>query len=614
MDVADRLINDEEKDKLSAELNSDSNSEFVDDHGNEFHELAEEHKDVDYSHFTKKDFVILVKELSHESDFKKIEQVLKEIRPLFDEIRDRERTEAFVKFKSEGGVDGDFEYRLDELDTQFDAHYKLLRDKRNQFFKSQEELKADNLRKKSELLEKFRLLVDGEDSEHSFRTFKEIQREWKQIGAIPNNQAKTIWANYNALIDRFYDQRSIYFELKELDRKKNLELKNELCVKAEKLNSLPSLNSAIRELNELHHEFKHIGPVPKEDQETVWQRFKGASDAIYHKRDEYLTNLQVELTANLEKKMQVSEEVAPFAAFTSDKIKEWNQQTQLILAVQKKWDAIGAVPRTKTKEVNKKFWSAFKLFFHNKNQYFRKLDEERAKNLQLKMDLIQAATELKASTDWERTAKELKNIQSRWKEIGPVPEKQREKVYQEFKVACDYFFEQRRISHEQADKEHEENLRKKEEVIALMEKHVSEGTASVELFQSLQASFQSIGFVPKHTITSIKEKFNDVSTRFLNSISGISTSDKEQLNLVSQVAGLKNDPDADRKIYHKEQVIRKQIQKAENDIAVLRNNLEFFGRSKNADKFKEEFNEKIRIADEHLGQLKKQLKILMSAS
>lgn len=567
--------------------------------------------DEDYSHFTKADFVARVKDLAKEEDFRKVDAVLKELKPLFDEIRHTERNAAYEKFKLDGGLEDDFDYRMDEWDHAFDATVKLIRDRKNQYFKSLEEKKSENLRKKNEILEKLRALVDGEDSAQSFQIFKQLQQDWKQGGPVPMAQLKSLWANYNALVDRFYDHRNIYFELKELDRKKNLELKLELCAKAEQLISKERIKDAVRELNELHYEFKHVGPVPKEEQEAVWQRFKTASDAVYAKRDSFLNDLQQELKKNLDAKLKVEEEVLPFASFTSDRIKDWNQKTQEILEVQKHWDTVGGVPRTKSKDLNKKFWSAFKTFFHNKNQFFKKLDEERDRNLKAKQELVARAIELKSSDDWAKTSQELKDLQNRWKDIGPVPEKQREKIYKEFKEACDYFFDQRRGIVEKADQEQEENLKKKEAIIEELIKG-SDGGGTLEKLQELQAQFNEIGFVPKHSVASVKSRFSDVTAKYLDSIVGLNATQKDQASLEIQLSGLKNDPQAERKIYHKEQTLRKQITKAENDLATLRNNLEFFGRSKNAEKMKAEFNDKITEASDNLTQLKKQLKLLKS--
>jgi hypothetical protein len=577
------------------------------------HDLVEEEKPIDFSQFTKHDFVALLKDLSREEDFKKVDRLLKEAKPLYDEIREGEKQAALQRFLAEGGKKDDFDYRIDELDHQFDATLKLIRDRRNQYYKNLEERKAEGLRIKNEILEKLRVLVDGEDSPTTFHHFKELQREWKNSGPVPASHAKEMWASYNAIVDRFYDHRNIYFELKELDRKKNLEAKRELVAKANRLLTEKSIAVAVRELNELHNEFKHIGPVPKEEQEALWQLFKGASDKVYAKRDEFVATLQAELAKNMEVKIALGELVAVFGAFTSDKIKEWNQKTKEILELQKKWDATGGVPRSKQKDVNKKFWTPFKQFFHNKSLFFKKLDEERNQNLKLKEEIVAKALALKDSTDWDKTSNELKALQAQWKEIGPVPEKQREKVFAQFKEACDFFFEQLRGLQSKANQEQLDNLAKKESIITELQQMMETKAVTLDVIRTLQAKFNEIGFVPKKDVASVRSRFNESVSKALSSIENLSAEDRNDAQLEIQLHGLKNDPQADRKIIHKEQVVRKQISKVENDIAVLRNNLAFFERSKNAEQMKQEYGKKVEELTDQLQHLKKQLKMLNQA-
>ena len=595
---------------LQSEVDLSDRDELRDEAAEDHHE-AEHH--VDYSQYSKQQLSELVKDLTKESDFKKVDVVLREIKPIFDELREKERAEALQRFVDNGGVAEDFEYKGDEAEIVFDANFKLVRDRRNQHFRQQEEAKVDNLKKKQDLLERLRVLFDSPDATNQFDKFKELQKEWKAIGPVPAAHAKTLWANYHALTDRFYDNQSIYFELKELDRRRNLEAKLELCARAERLIDVPVIKDAIAELNELHHEFKHLGPVPKEEKEAVWQRFKTASDAIYAKRDGYLQNLQQELQENLGGKGKLSDEVQEFVNFQSDRIKDWNQKTKDILELQKRWEVIGGLPRTKAKDVNKKFWSAFKTFFNNKNNFFKKLDEEREHNLQLKNELVKKALELKESSDWERTSAELKSLQLQWKDVGPVPEKFREKVFKEFKDACDFFFEQRRSQHDRLENEQSENLKAKEEICTILESHAAGRTGSQDVLHDLQDKYSTIGFVPRKDIKSIRHRYHEAVERFINSLPGLSEDEKGKLSLESQLSDLRNDPAADRKIYQKEQLIRKKITKVENDIALWRNNLEFFGKSKNADKVKDEFNDKIKDATDHLKQLKEQLKMLKQA-
>ena len=217
---------------------------------------------------------------------------------------------------------------------------------------------------------------------------------------------------------------------------------------------------------------------------------------------------------------------------------------------------------------------------------------------------------MKESNEWDRTSNELKNLQLKWKEIGPVPEKFREKVFKEFKDACDYFFEQKRTQHGKIEDEQAENLKLKEDVCTDLESHAAARTATHEILKELQDKFNSIGFVPRKDISAIRSRYHEAVERFINSIPGITENEKGKISLENQLSDLRNDPMADRKIYQKEQVIRKKISKIENDIGLWQNNLEFFSRSQNAEKVREEFNDKIRTANEHLKQLKDQLKLL----
>jgi hypothetical protein len=591
--------------QTEADLSERDDSEHLQD---------DDYEQIDYSHYTKEQFVNLIKDLTKESDQKKTDRILREIKPLFDELKERERTSALNRFILDGGTADDFEYRVDELTQQFEAAFKVIKDRKAQLIRGLEDQKNENLKKKSDLLERLRHLADSSDAGNQFNKFKDLQKEWRNTGPVPGTQARTLWANYHALVDRFYDNQSIYHELKELDRKKNLEAKLELCARAEKLIGVEKIKDAIRELNEYHHEFKHIGPVPGEEKEVVWQRFKAASDAVYARRDEYLKVLQQELNTNLDLKNKLCDEVAVHASFQSDRIKEWNQKTKEVLELQKKWETIGGLPRAKSKDVNKKFWTAFKVFFSNKSAFFKKLDEERTQNLKKKNDLVQRALELKESHDWDKASNELKSIQQQWKNIGPVPEKVREKVFKEFKEACDYFFEQKRTQNSKEENEQAENLKVKEAICAELEKHIAESTATREVLKEIEDRFNQVGFVPRKDINAIRNRYHEAIEKFTNSIQGISDEDKSRLVLESQLHDLKNDPMAGQKLYQKEQAIRKKITKVENDIAVWRNNLEFFGRSKNADKYKEEFNEKINSATDSLKQLKDQLKLLRTVS
>lgn len=591
-----------------------SETDLTDHHEPDAHDHHEDetHDHPDYNQLSKAQLVEVVKELAAETDFGKGDRVLREVKQVMDEMREKERTLALNRFILDGSKAEDFHFKGDELDASFDSLAKAFKDRKYQHHKNRDDAKSENLNKKLAILEKIREITDAQEVTNQFDLFKGLQNEWKAAGPVPASQVRSLWANYHALVDRFYDNQNIYFELKELDRKKNLESKIELCVRAEKLSEVERLKDAIHELNELHHEFKHIGPVPMDEKEIVWQRFKAASDAVYARRDEFLKKLQEDFAANIKAKQSLCDEVIAFTEFQSDRIKEWNLKTKEILKLQEKWEASGGLPKNKAREINKKFWTAFKLFFSNKNVFFKKLDEERGQNLEKKKALIQKANDLKESSDWEKTSNELKNLQQQWKEIGPVPEKLRQKLYLEFKQACDHFFDQRRGQQGKKDAEQDENLKAKEVICTELEMHADAKTTNVDLLKDLENKFNAIGFVPKVKINAIRTRYHQAVEKFVNTIEGTTDDEKGKLMLENQLHELKNDPMADQKIYNKEQSIRKKMSKVENDIAVWRNNLEFFARAKNGEKVREEFNAKIEEASEHLSQLKQQLKLLQT--
>ncbi|HRI80141.1 MAG TPA: DUF349 domain-containing protein, partial [Cyclobacteriaceae bacterium] len=287
-------------------------------------------------------------------------------------------------------------------------------------------------------------------------------------------------------------------------------------------------------------------------------------------------------------------------------------KTTEILTLQKRWEAAGPIPHSKSKDINKKFWSSFKSFFNNKGIFFKKLDESRSQNLALKKELIQQAEALKTGQG-ETTANELKKLQVRWKEIGPVPEKYRDKIFTEFKAACDFFFDQRRIKLEATDLEQEENLKKKESICNLLESMTQDKSGSLPRLKELQREFHAIGFVPRNAVNTIKARFSSAVDKFLASVDA-SQEEKDCTVLEIQLENLKGDPEAGHKIHQREQVLKKKISKAENDLATLKNNLEFFGRSKNAEKMKAEFAEQINTLNGELVQLKSQLKTIKAAA
>ena len=593
----------------SSGVSTDEDSDATDE--DEDHEEHEEHHE-DYSHYSKKELSDLIKQLSKETDFRKTNLILKEIKPLFDEIAAQDKEEASKKYIADGGEKDGFEYREDELTKQFYHYYQQIQKNRSNFKSSQEAQKQANFEKKNAILEKLRHLTEAEESQASMNQLKAIQDEWKSVGPVPSQYNRSLWASYNALINLFYDQRSIYFELKELDRKKNLATKLVLCEKAEKLSEYESIRQAIKELNDLHEEFKHVGPVPMEEQEALWQRFKAASDKVYEKKRDYIKEIEEDKKKNLALKLEILERLAPYATFQTEKINEWNAKTKEIIEIQKEWEKIRFVPREKIKELNKKFWAEFKTFFNNKNAYIKTLDEERDQNLQLKVALCEEADALVASDgDHRMISDKLKELQLRWKDIGPVPSKQRESIYQRFKKKCDEFFEKRRSEMASRDKDYIDNLEKKKQLCEKISQYKPiEGIDPEDLIESFIKEWQSIGFVPLKAENAIQHQFDEVLEKLITKFKELSQEEKEKLTVSAEIQLVKDSPQAGKKLKNREHTLRKKIAKIENDIDTLNNNMGFLANSKKADSLKESINKQIEDANEELRNLKLQLEVI----
>lgn len=591
----------------SAEKDSSENSTSESAEVEESVEEEEEHPDL--SGLSKAQLAKLLKDKVQHGSLLKIDKLAHEIKAAFEELVAKDTEQALERFKSEGGVEDDFEYRPQEEEREFNKIFNDFRYQLNSLRKEAERQKEKNLTAKTDLLNKLRDLVDGEETTLSMGAVKAIQEEWKSIGPVPSAQSRNLWASFNALMDRFYDNRSIYFELKELDRKKNLESKVELCEKAESLKEVKDLKEAIKQLNELHEEFKHIGPVPRDEQENLWQRFKSASDAVYDRRKEFFEGQKEVFKKNQAEKEALIALLSPFGEFKADRIKDWNTKTKEILDIQKAWEKIGPVPKESGKEINKAFWAAFKQFFHHKNVFFKELDEIRATNQKKAEELIAQAEALMENTDWQNTANQLVKLQQEWKKLGPTPEKNRDALYKKFKTACDAFFESRRSSNKQAQSEFDQNLKLKQDLIQKIKTSASVANLSEEELSGFVAEFNELGFVPRKNIKEVQSQFKDAVDLYLSKLDP-SGSGREDFLFRLNLNRIQSDPNAVKTLNKKEHGIRKQIADLENSITLWRNNLEFFTASKTADKLRDQFDIKIQKAEEEIDKLKKKLTIL----
>ena len=567
----------------------------------------------DFTQFSKEKLVTHIAGLQKDTDLKQMANSLRNLKARFDELFEESKALALGVFLKEEGVEADdFFYKGDEVDQKFESIYHDLNKRKNQHHAQIQDQREENLKKKNLILDQLRD-ISNNNFDIDIKVIKGLQQSWQDIGPVPGNQHKLLWANYNALLDRFYDSRSIYFELKDLDRKKNLMATTQLCEKAEKLSSKENSNAAIKELNELHEEYKKVGPVPRDEQENLWQRFKLASDKVYEKRKEFIESLKSVLLENLEKKRVIILEVQKYEDFDSEKITDWNKAATTLMNFQKEWEAIGKMPREKSKEANKLFWGAFKKFFSKKRAFIQAFESKKDANLITKRNLIEQAQSLVDSDeDSIKISEGLKLLQQTWREIGPVPNKYRNKIYDQFKGICDTFFDEKRSVYKVQNADFEVNLNKKKAVIDQLSALAKSAKINFDEIFILVDAYMAIGFVPRNDI----KKINGLYDETINSLiiaEGITDGERNEIKIQLEMSKLKKGPQSHFKLNQKEGQIKKKISSLENDINIWKTNIDFFASSKNADKLKLEFNQKIESAEKGVIALKEQLLILREA-
>jgi len=518
-----------------------------------------------------------------------------------------ERTDAIQRFEAENGTTDDFAYNAGPEHQALEQAFQQFRENRNREQRQDEEQRDKNGQRKKELLEQLRILVESPETKSSSDKIKAIQAEWKAIGAVPTGDSQQLWNSYHALLDIFYNNRSIFFELKELDRRKNLQLKIQLCERAEALANLPSINNALQELRHLHEEWKHLGPVPNDQRDAIWERFIQASEKIHARKKELIAEQKAKEGENLAKKEALLARMDAFQNFKTDRINDWRDKTEEIQKLKEEWDAIGLVPKDRADEVNKHFWSSYKSFFNHKNGFFKSLDELKIQNLRLKTELCEQAESLKESTDWDETKEKLIQLQKQWKTIGRVPDKFSDKLWNRFRAACNEFFDRKQNQVQAREAEINKAANAKTayfEQIASRITQLNTEPGTIEELDTFRSTWDNFG-----TRGNAKqdERFYDLLQKYADSIPTLNNEERDSLILNLQITRIKQSPDASQRMQQKEQHIRKDIGQLENDIRTLKTNIEFFGRSKNAEKLREEYQARINEAEHKIQLLQRQL-------
>ena len=407
--------------------------------------------------------------------------------------------EARLKEYIDGGGDPEaYQILPDEDEEAFKAEMGIIKERRQKLFKEQEQEKQENLQRKLEIIEKIKAMVTSpEEANKSYKEFKALQEEWKEIKNVPAEKANELWRNYQLYVEQFYDLLKLNSEAREYDFKKNLELKTKLCEAAEKLAEETEIISAFHQLQKLHQEFREIGPVAKELREEIWTRFKAASTVINKRHQQHFEELRAKEEDNLARKTALCEKVEAIAAEENKGSADWERHTKEIIAIQAEWKTIGFAPQKMNVKIFERFRAACDDFFGRKAEYFKGLKENFKENADKKRALIEKAKALQDSTDWKSTSDKLINLQKEWKTIGMVPKKLGDQLWEEFLGACNKFFEARNAAGASGRGEEYQNLEKKRGIIEQLKAIATEtGDGLQEKVQQLVEQYQAIGHVP----------------------------------------------------------------------------------------------------------------------
>lgn len=560
---------------------------------------------------TKQEVLERVKEIAHSNENPNKEE-LDLLKTTFYKIHLAERDAQMKEYLAKGGDPEKYILLPDDTEEAFKAEMQLIKEKRAKIFLAQEEEKQDNLRKKEEIIEKIKAMTTSpEEANKSYQDFKALQQEWKEIKNIPADKANEVWKNYQLYVEQFYDMLKLNSEAREYDFKKNLEAKTQLCEAAEKLNEEEDVISAFHQLQDLHQQYREIGPVAKELREQIWERFKAASTVINKKHQQHFEDLRAKEEENLAKKTSLCEKVEAANQGEYKTAKDWEKVTQEIIEIQKEWRTIGFAPQKMNVKIFERFRIANDKFFNKKAEFFKGLKDTYSANLEKKQQLVNKAKELADSTDWKKTGDKFIALQKEWKKVGTVPHKQGELLWKEFLDTCNKFFEARNKQNAGSRSEEHANLDKKRNIIAQLKElviaEISDNDFQKKL-KNLAKQYSAIGHVPFKEKDKVYKEYHeaiDAAYKKLHATNAKRHFDNFKNNLKNVAKEGGNALGNERgKLLHRYDQLRIEITTYEN-------NLGFFNTaSKKGNSLVEEMNRKIEKLKADLEMVKQKIKAI----
>lgn len=498
------------------------------------------------------------------------------LKSLFYKFRNAENEAKKQAFVEAGGNAEDFQPEQDENEEQFKAELSVIRERRQKAFLEQEQLKADNLMKKLDILDKIKAMTTTpEETGAHYQEFKTLQEEWKTITPVPAEKATELWKNYQLYCEQFYDLLQLNREAREYDFKKNLEIKTQIIETAEKLAEEEDVISAFYQLQTLHDQWRESGPVAKELREEMWNRFKAASTVINKRYQDHYIAIKEKEEKNLELKTALCEKAEAMTAAETlpANAAGWDEQTKLMLELQAEWKTIGFTAQKMNAKIFERFRAACDAFFTKKNEFYAQLKEAYAQNIEKKKALVEQAKQLSDSTEWRSTADKLVALQKEWKAVGATPHKVGEELWAEFIGACNKFFDARNAATAGQRNEQQENLQKKYDVVARIKALIEEPVENMrDVLRSLSEEFSKIGHVPfkdKDALYTEYKQTLDAAYAKLNKANAGKRLEKFKKSIKESAENLGDERSR----------LSRRLDNLKKELATVENNLSFFSSS-----------------------------------
>ena len=558
---------------------------------------------------TKQEVLERVREIAH-SDEAIDKEELDHLKTTFYKIHLAEREAQTKEFLENGGDPEKYVLLPDDTEEAFKAEMQIIKEKRAKIFLAQEEEKQENLKKKLEIIEKIKAMTTSpEGANNAYNDFKQLQQEWKEIKAVPAEKANELWRNYQLYVEQFYDMLKLNSEAREYDFKKNLEAKTALCEAAENLANEEDVISAFHQLQDLHQQYREIGPVAKELREQIWSRFKAASTVINKKHQQHFEDLRAKEEKNLEQKTALCEKVE---AIDTDAIKtaaEWERITKEVIAIQQEWRSIGFAPQKMNVKIFERFRTVNDAFFSKKAEFFKNLKSQYAENIEKKQALVKKAQDLVDSKEWKKTGDKIIALQKEWKSVGMVPRKQGDQLWKEFIEACNKFFEARNKANAGTRNEEHANLDKKREVVNKLKDLLANPVENVQqALQKLTEEYNSIGHVPFKEKDNIYNEYHEVLDKIYKNLH-VSNAKRHLDNFKNNLKNVA-EKGSDALDNERGRLLRRYDQ-LRNEITTYENNLGFLNAaSKKGNSLVEEMNRKVQKLKDDMEMIKQKIKAI----